>query len=46
MWETKFLEPSPENKCLLYVLYKIPVAQANFLLAQLKIYSYRQAGDC
>ena len=33
VWKTKFLEHSPENKCPLYVLYKIPLAQANFLLA-------------
>ena len=43
VWETKFLEHSPDNKCPLYVLYKIPPAQANFLLAQLKIHSHWRA---
>ena len=38
VWETKFLEHLPENRCPLYVLYKIPLAQANFLLAQLKMH--------
>ena len=28
--ETNFLEHSPENRCPLYVLYKIPLTQANF----------------
>ena len=32
VWETKFLEHSPEDRCSLYVLYKIRLAQANFLL--------------
>ena len=36
VWETKFLEHLPRNKCPLYVLYKIPLAQDNFLLTQLK----------
>ena len=40
VWETKFLEHSPENRCPLYVLYKIPLAQANFLLIQLKMHSH------
>ena len=40
---TKFLEHSPENRCPLYVLYKIPLAQANFLLAQLKMHSHWRA---
>ena len=44
VWKTKFLEHSPENRCLVYVLYKIPLTQADFLLAQLKIYSHWQAG--
>ena len=29
--------------CLLYALYKIPLAQAHFLLAHCKIYLYWQA---
>ena len=33
VWETKFLGHSPENKCPSNVLYKIPLARANFLLA-------------
>ena len=37
-WETKFLEHSPENICPFYILYKIPLALANFLLVHLKIY--------
>ena len=40
VWETKFLEHSPEDRCSSYVLYKIPLAQANFLLAQLKMHSH------
>ena len=43
VWETKFLKHVPENRCLLYVLYKVLFVQANFLLAQLKIYLHRQA---
>ena len=43
VWETKFLEHLPENRCSLYVLYKIPLAQGNFLLAQLKMHSHWQA---
>ena len=30
MRETKLLEHSAENRCFLYILYKIPLAQANF----------------
>ena len=45
VWETKFLEHSPKNRCPLYVLYKIPLAQANFLLTQLKMYSHWRAGE-
>ena len=30
MLETKVLDHSSENKCPLYVLYKIPLTQANF----------------
>ena len=37
MCETKFLEHPPQNWCPFYVLYKIPLTQANFLLAQLKM---------
>ena len=44
VWETKFLEHTPENRCPL-ILYKIPLAQANFLLAQLKMYSYWRASE-
>ena len=36
--ETKFLERSPTNRCLLYVQYKIP-------LAQLKTYLHWQVGE-
>ena len=43
--ETKFLEHSPQNRCSLYVLYKILLAQANFPLAQLKMHSHWQAGE-
>ena len=32
-------EHSPENRCSLYVLYKIPLSQANFLITQLKMHS-------
>ena len=35
VWETKFLEHLPQNRCLLYVLCKISLTQGNFLLAQL-----------
>ena len=38
VWKTKFLEHSPKNKFPLYVLNEISLAQANFLLDQLKIY--------
>ena len=44
VWETKFLQHSPENRCPIYVLYKIPLAQADFLLAQLKMHTYWRAG--
>ena len=44
--ETKFLEHSPENRCPLYVLYKISLAQANFPLAQLKMHLHWWAGQC
>ena len=44
-WETKFPEHSPENRCPLYVLYKIPLAQANLSLAQLKMHSHWRAGE-
>ena len=44
VWETKFLEHLPENRCPLYVLYIISLAQANFLLTQLKMHSHRWAG--
>ena len=30
VWETKFWGHSPENRCPLYVPYKIPLARANF----------------
>ena len=42
VWETKFMEYSPENRCPLYVLYKISLAQANFQLAQLKMHLHWQ----
>ena len=45
VWETTFLEHSPENRGPLYVLYKVPLTQANFLLAQLKKYSHWRAGE-
>ena len=45
VWETKFLGHSPENRCPLYVLYKISLARANFLLAQLKMHSHWRAGE-
>ena len=35
-----FWSTCPKNRCLSYVLHKIPLAQANFHLAQLKIYSH------
>ena len=38
--ETKFLEHSAKNRCPLYALYKIPLAQANFFLTQLKMHSH------
>ena len=41
MWESKFL---PQNRCALYVLYKIPLTQANFLLTQLKMHSHLGVG--
>ena len=44
-WENKFLEHSPENRYPLYVLYKIPLTQANFLLAQLKMYLQWRVGE-
>ena len=40
VWETELLKHLPENRSLLYmlyVLYRIPLTQANFLLAQVKI---------
>ena len=43
--ETKFLQHLPPNECPLYVLYKIPLAQVNFLLNQLKMHSHWQAGE-
>ena len=46
VWETLFLGHSPENRCLLYVLYKIPLARANFLLTQIKKHSHWRAGEC
>ena len=45
VWKTKFLVHSPQSRCLLYVLYKIPHAQANFLLAQLKMHLHWWAGE-
>ena len=39
VWEIKFLEHLSPSICLIY-LHKITLAQANFLLAQLKIYSH------
>ena len=39
-WETKFLEHSPENRWRFYALYKIPIAQANLLLPQLKMHTH------
>ena len=44
MWETKFWGHLPKNRCPLYVLYKIPLARANFLLTQLKMHSHWRAG--
>ena len=46
VWETKFLEHLPENRCSLYILYKIPLAKANFLLALLKMHSHWWTGEC
>ena len=45
VWETKFLEHLPPNKCPLYVLYKIPLAKANFLLTQLKTHLHWWVGE-
>ena len=42
--ETKLFEHSPKYSCPLYVLYQIPLAQANFLLSQLKMHSHWWAG--
>ena len=38
--QAKFQEHLPENRGLLYVLYKIPFIQANFLITQLKMNSH------
>ena len=46
VWETKLLEHSSENRCPLYILYKISLAQANFLLGQLKMHSIWPADEC
>ena len=35
-----------ENKCSLYVLYKIALTLANFVLTQLKMHSHLQVGEC
>ena len=43
-WETKYFRYSPELGSLLYILYKIPLAQACFPLAQANFYSHWQAG--
>ena len=45
--ETKFLEHTPEKQMSLisYVLYIIPLAQANFLLTQLKMHLHWRAGE-
>ena len=40
VWATKFLEHWP-----IYDLHKIPLTQANFLLAQLKVYLHWSAGE-
>ena len=47
VWETKFLEHTPEKQMSLisYVLYIIPLAQANFLLTQLKMHLHWRAGE-
>ena len=45
VWVTKFLERMPQNRCPLYVLYKMPLTQADFLLAQLKMCSNCRAGE-
>ena len=45
VWETKYLEHSPENGCPWYVLYKIPLAWANYLLAQLKMHWHWQGAS-
>ena len=44
MWKTKFLEHSPQNRCPLYILCKIPLAQAKFLLAQVKMHLHWWVG--
>ena len=44
--ENKILEHSPENWCPLFVLYKIALAKANFLHAQLKICLHWWEGEC
>ena len=43
-WETKFLEHSSGNRCPLYFVYIIWLAQASFLLAQLKKHSHLGTG--
>ena len=43
-WETKFLGHLTEKRCSLCVLYKIPLTQVNFLLAQLKMHSHWGVG--
>ena len=46
VWETKFFQHSPENRCHLHVLYKSPLARANFLLlTQLKMHSHWRVGE-
>ena len=45
VWETEFLEDSPKNSCPLCVPYKILLAQANFLLTQVKMDSHWWVGE-
>ena len=44
-WETKIFWHSPEPGSLLYCLYKIPLAQACFPLAQPNFHSHWRAGE-
>ena len=45
MRETKFLEHSPQSRCPLYVLYKFPLTQVNFLPVQVKMHSHWRADE-